>query len=373
MDEGAQSSRSNENSISAPPEKALSRIRIALKQEHPASPIPPLASDVPGDGKNTKTATMLEKENPRPETRKSLTGSRTWLAATLIVLLGALGYYLINSERKRDKREPERPGPNAQTETFPGLTHAGRNAQGCEEYTLDKDPSVILIRIPGDTFMMGSTEDDADPDEKPLTRVTLDSYFIGKYEITRAQFRRFCAKSGRVEPEPPPWATDENHPMVNVTWHDAMPSEEEKVILAYCEWAGLRLPTEAEWEFAARGPEGRKWPWGDVVPADSDRLANMDGIEDGYEFTAPKGSFPGGVGPFGTHDQAGNVWEWCSDWYAEKLPGGSVSKLWGPPSGSRRVVRGGGWSSSVRVLRGSNRNENTPISRFGFIGFRVAL
>ncbi len=279
---------------------------------------------------------------------------------------------------------------------FTGLTYAKKNAQGYDEYTLDKDPTVVLIRIPGGTFTMGSTASDADDDEKPLTKVTLSGYFLAKHETTQGQYGRFCKATSRTLPEAPSWASnrepDSNqqtqdplvrhdaHPVVNVSFEDAK---------AYCAWAGLALPTEAQWEYAARGPQGREWPWGDVSPETDRQRANIGGNgspgygdgRDGFIGTAPVGSFPRGVGPFGTLDQVGNVWEWCADWYGT-YPGGQVTNPTGPDTGPNptapdrgpnRVLRGGCWINTAGDLRGANRYRRLPSLRLVLVGFRPAL
>jgi formylglycine-generating enzyme required for sulfatase activity len=204
--------------------------------------------------------------------------------------------------------------------------------------------------------MIGSEDSDAYRDEKRVHRVTMSSFWMDGYEVTVEQFRRFCTETGRQFPEQPSW-NGENHPVVNVTWDDAN---------AYCEWAGERLPTEAEWEYAARGGlEGKKYPWGDSF--DSSK-ANRDGKEDGYEYTSPVGSFP--ANGYGLHDMAGNAREWCRDWYGDYSPG-SGSNPQGPASGDMRVLRGGSWDDIPKTLRVSCRDGNYPDSRSD-IGFRCA-
>ena len=246
-----------------------------------------------------------------------------------------------------------------------------KNAADYEEYRNLKDGSV-LIRIPGGSFEMGSN--DGDPDEKPVHRVTLSAYYIGKYEVTWKQYREFCRQAPHRLPvqviaglsEAP-----EDHSVNYVSWHDAS---------AYCKWAGLRLPTEAEWEYAARGKDGRKYPWGPELPDAGGRYrANGVGVEDGFAETAPVGSFgPGakapradGSSPFGALDLAGNVWEWCQDWHGE-YPAQAVMDPKGPDRADYCVLRGGSYLYVARDLRAAFRREGAPAGAHDGSGFRCA-
>ena len=185
-----------------------------------------------------------------------------------------------------------------------------------------------MIPIPAGEFVMGSNK--GENDDKPAHTVHLDAYEIGKYPVTVAQYRKFCTATGREMPDAPDWAWENDHPMVYVTWFDAE---------AYCRWAGGRLPTEAEWEKAARGTDGRTYPWGDTW--DKNKCANR---QLGLTSTVRVGSYPAGASPYGCMDMAGNVWEWCADWYDEDYyktsPSGNPE---GPSSGDSRVLRGGCW------------------------------
>ena len=194
---------------------------------------------------------------------------------------------------------------------------------------------------------MGSK--DGEGDEKMVHTVYLDKYYIGKYEVTVGQYKKFCEATGKTMPEQPEWNTGDNYPVVKVTWYDAK---------AYCDWAGLRLPTEAEWEKAARGTDGRTYPWGNIWDASK---CNIDGTGDAYEHTAPVGSYPAGASPYGVFDMAGNVWEWCNDWSVYGYYGDSPTKNpTGPASGDFRVSRGGSWFFPGNYSRVSCRNGKRP-------------
>jgi len=132
--------------------------------------------------------------------------------------------------------------------------------------------------------------------------VNLDGYWIYKYEVTVAQYRKFCNETGSNMPEAPSWGWQDDHPIVHVSWDNAT---------AYTQWAGVRLPTEAQWEKAARGTDGRAYPWGNEW--DATKCANSVGQR--LSSTKPIGSYPSDTSPYGALDMAGNVWEWCADWY----------------------------------------------------------
>jgi len=262
-----------------------------------------------------------------------------------------------------------------------------------------------LVYVPAGEFTMGSagSDGDADDDEKPQHKVYLDAYWIDRTEVTNAMFAQFVAAAGYktdaekagkgyvFNPTSKGWeetagadwqhprgpgsdlAGLDAHPVVQVSWNDAA---------AYCAWAGRRLPTEAEWEKAARGTDGRKFPWGNQTVAGdllnfADRNLDVDwadkNVDDGYQFTAPVGSYPKGASPYGALDMAGNVWEWAADWYDEKYYASSpVASPKGPDTGQYRVLRGGSWDYDQRFVRAASRNRNDPENRNDLIGFRCA-
>jgi formylglycine-generating enzyme required for sulfatase activity len=214
-----------------------------------------------------------------------------------------------------------------------------------------------MIPIPAGEFIMGS--DDGNYDEKPAHTVYLDSYEVGKYPVTVAQYRKFCEATGR---EPQRWCGlasgwKDNHPVAEVTWDDAA---------AYCKWAGGRLPTEAEWEKAARGTDGRKYPWGNTW--DKTKCANSE-LGSG---SAPVGSYPAGASPYGCMHMAGNVFEWCADRYDDSYYKACPSRNpEGPSSGICRVRRGGSWYNEVIYDRCAYRSHYDPDWYSVSNGFRL--
>lgn len=210
---------------------------------------------------------------------------------------------------------------------------------------------------------MGSNDSDAQDDEKPVHKVWLDGYWIGQTPVTNRQYQVYCHEKGFSK------GFDKNElefPVVEITWHDA--SE-------FCGWLteksgqNIRMPTEAEWEKAARGTDARKYPWGNENP--TCRLANYHGC---VGETSLVGNYPAGASPFGALDMAGNVWEWVADWYLQDYFRQSTYKNpQGPDSGIHRVFRGGSWGSNNIYLRVSSRQRANPGDSHITNGFRCLL
>jgi formylglycine-generating enzyme required for sulfatase activity len=262
---------------------------------------------------------------------------------------------------------------------------------------------MVMVYVPGGEFEMGTTEaglryarklckDVCGPlavavcqasafaDEEPAHRVTLDGFWIDRTEVTNGQYER-CVEAGACTPPTetgsytrvryygePAYA---DYPVVWVTWEQAA---------EYAAWAGARLPTEAEWEYAARSPESRIFPWGDTF--DGTRLNYCDAacaagpkdltVFDGFADTAPVGSFPAGVSWCGALDLAGNVREWVADGYG---PYAALEQLnpQGPATGDAYVPKGGSWLDRPDDVRGANRGANAPDYSEHKVGFRCAL
>ncbi|TQS74985.1 formylglycine-generating enzyme family protein [Ornithinibacillus gellani] len=276
-----------------------------------------------------------------------------------------------------------------------------------------------MVYIPGGSYLMGTNYKQGFPadGEGPIHKVEVKPFYIDVHTVTNKQFQTFIDATGYVteaerfgwsfvfhllvspetkkkvvqrvqqtpwwfvvegaywkQPEGPDSSIENrlDHPVVHVSWNDA---------LAYCEWAGKRLPTEAEWEFAARGGlEQKMYPWGDELTPDGEHYCNIwqgtfpneNTAEDGFIGTAPAKSFP--ENGFGLYNVAGNVWEWCSDWFATNIhKRGGKQNPQGPDTGKSRVMRGGSYLchySYCNRYRVAARTSNTPDSSTGNIGFR---
>jgi eukaryotic-like serine/threonine-protein kinase len=225
---------------------------------------------------------------------------------------------------------------------------------------------MVQVYVPGGSFVMGS--DTGRSEEQPAHTVMLSAYWIYQTEVTNAMYA-LCVEAGQCEA---PYhsdskthriyygnATYDNHPVIWIDWAKSN---------AYCAWAGRRLPTEAEWEYAARGDDERTYPWGDALPTCS--LTNQRGCTGD---TAAVGSYPDGASPFGVLDMAGNVAEWVSDWYGS-YPSGTVVDPQGPMSGEEYIMRGGSFILIVENLQATYRRGSFGITGYAYYdsGFRCA-
>lgn len=225
-----------------------------------------------------------------------------------------------------------------------------------------------MVLVPAGEFVMGAPEGVGEADERPEHRVRIDAFYLDKYEVTVARYDKFLEATGWMRPVN--WYQLElsevgDRPVVGVSWNDAQ---------KYCEWADRRLPTEAEWEYAARGTDGRRYPWGDAEP--DAKLANYARTWS-YDYYKKRleavGSREASKSPFGVYEMAGNVWEWVADWYDAKYYARSPEKNPpGPESGTLKVLRGGSWNFSTQYLRATVRLKYEPTAREADVGFRCA-
>lgn len=215
-----------------------------------------------------------------------------------------------------------------------------------------------MARVLKGDFTMGNNTGDAD--ERPEHTVTLENYWIDLYEVTNEQYAG-CVKEAKCRDNVKyDGFTDPRQPVVGVSWLDAA---------RYCEWAQKRLPTEAEWEKAARGDDGRDYPWGDELDC---TRANYR--ECGRNSTMPVGSYPNGKSPYGAFDMAGNAAEWVVDWYDPNYYSAQDQKVnpKGPDNGKYRVIRGGMWLRYAYQMESPDRAAQTPDTRNNSTGFRCA-
>jgi formylglycine-generating enzyme required for sulfatase activity len=237
-----------------------------------------------------------------------------------------------------------------------------------------KSVDMPFVLVPGGTFTMGAAN--GEEDERPVVPVSLQGFYMGTFEVTNAQFEKFDANHAKERGK---YSKAPETPVVNVTWDEAT---------GFCRWLSaregrtIRLPTEAEWEYAARGTDGRTYPWGSDAPETGKTFRANFGEgksertwgRDGYPHTAPVGSFANFASPFGCQDLAGNVWEWCADWYgpypASARP---VVSPTGSASGTERVLRGGSWYHDAASLRCANRWSRKPSVKSSVTGFRCVV
>ena len=262
----------------------------------------------------------------------------------------------------------------------PEWTPEGKHIAGERAKMSVKDE---MVRIPGGWFMMGSTRKAdrmARRPEFPQRRVSLDAYEIDKYEVSALQFLRFVvATDGQPLID---WKYDggnfqesmAHHPVMHVTWFEAD---------AYCRWAGKRLPTEAEWEKAARGEDGRIYPWGNASAGLSRANFGRRGLSGPvrarperlqlYPPIIAVDKYENATSPYGVHQMAGNVAEWVADWYEPRYYRGAPDRNpTGPEKGTHKVFRGGGWIDSTPMVRAAQRNGTDPKTRMNWLGFRCA-
>jgi serine/threonine-protein kinase len=243
------------------------------------------------------------------------------------------------------------------------------------------EDGMVMVYVPAGEFQMGKA--DGYGDEAPVHTVYVDGFWIDQTEVTNEQFAAFLNEQGNQEEGGMPWLnTDDEgclieeaggeygpkggyteHPVVQVRWHGAA---------AYCEWAGARLPTEAEAEYAARGPESREFPWGDEF--DCSLCNSWKAGCDGYDRTAPVGSYPDGASWCGALDMVANVAEWVADWYHPEYYAESPSENpTGPSSGIFRVLRAGSWYLPEHAATArAYRVNDLPGSTYDYLGFRCA-
>lgn len=303
--------------------------------------------------------------------------------AAVVLIAGVIFAINIYQERKRYKNPTAKRGYTSQR-----TTNSASPVTQAKEIR-SKTTNIEMVLIPAGEFVMGSTKYN---NEEPVHKVYIDTFYIDKNEITNAEYEKFdpSHKSKRDK-----YSDGDNDPVVYVSWWDAIKycnwrSQKEGLESCYkestgeCDFTnnGYRLPTEAEWEKAARGTDGRKYPWGNSEPngrqcnfadKNTDYYWSDRNVNDGYECTSPVGKYEAGKSPYGLYDMAGNVYEWCNDWYDKGYYEDSPHRNpKGPGTGKYRVLRGGSWSYYPVNLRAAYRIRLTPDYRYSDYGFRCA-
>lgn len=329
--------------------------------------------------------------DPAP-TRSNKTG---WvIGGSIVIALGAAGLLLLGGKHEAPTALPEASSAASASTAPRGLVPAPPASEAAPPASCPDE----MVAIPAGQFFMGSDAKDAGDNEKPSHNVTLGGLCMDLYEVSSKKYRA-CSDEGKCRRAPTEveWpkitpadralysplctgadASKLDHPITCVTWEMAD---------NYCKVHGKRLPTEAEWEFATRGPDGRIYPWGDDPPTtahlnacDAQCLAwgkahhvDLKALEkgdDGFATTAPVGSFPAGRSRFGPYDVVGNVWEWVADWDGKYQPEPARNPT-GPVSGERKVIRGGAWNAGFESwLHPSFRYAQVPSAQSYGIGFR---
>jgi len=291
------------------------------------------------------------------------------------------------------KVSPESPNVLAFQEQIDGIVLPSplpSSSRNFRDYLKDGSLGPEMVWIPGGSFRMGDIQGGGSLNEKPVHRVTISRFAMGKYEVTVGEFKKFVKSTGyKTDAEKggscwtwqngwkkvkganwrnPRFEQNDRHPVVCVSWNDAV---------AYSKWLSkqtgknYRLPTESEWEYAARGGTKTKYWWGNKIGKNKANCWNSD-CKDKFEYTASVGSFS--LNPYGINDTVGNVWEWCLDKYHENYKGAPIDgSAWERGGEAYRVLRGGSWDDNPANVRTANRGRGTSGNRNDSCGFRVAF
>ncbi|MGH2524547.1 MAG: SUMF1/EgtB/PvdO family nonheme iron enzyme, partial [Anaerolineales bacterium] len=338
----------------------------------------------------------IELRRPQPASRPSIFNVRIFAASGLVLLVGLVGWWLIQSQDGSGKQIATQtavarlllptgtpppsvaplptvtPTPAIPTPTrTPPASPSASPTLGLGATAISPVDGMIYVYVPAGEFLMGSSissDVNAVRDEKPQHSVFVDAFWIDRTEVTNAMYA-LCVQAGECQPPHQPssltrshYYTDTqyaNYPVIYVSWYEAR---------TYCKWTGRRLPTEAEWEKAARSSDGRIYPWGGAIPDPS--LLNFDWrIGDTIEV----GRYASGASPFSALDMAGNAREWVADWYRnDYYLTAPATNPTGPESGAFKVFRGGSWEDASWLVRAATRGLGKPDEWFPTVGFRCA-
>jgi len=317
---------------------------------------------------------VMKKTQPVVRQKRSIP-TWGWVLGAVVLVGGGIGLALLTgtpSPPPVTSAFTATPTQSMSTTPLPSPTEEGLG----DTWTRPAD-GMVMVYVPAGEFEMGSTEGESD--EQPVHIVALDGFWIDRTEVTNAQYER-CVADGHCSL--PGWRishtrdlyygnnTYADYPVIYVRWTQA---------INYCAWAGARLLTEAEWEYAARGPQEFIYPWG--AEFDGTRLNYCDAncefdwadktVDDGYADTAPVGSYPGGASWCGALDMAGNVWEWVADWYGD-YPSGVQTNPLGPATGDHKVLRGASWNDDSSGVYCAVRLKHGTVYGSDHVGFRCA-
>lgn len=343
-------SHEQSGNMSAPKSEAISQAKSGLAPTgHASGLVYPVAQEARPP--STTTPPLAPSETPLPSS----------LASVMSTPLSSHGSHQLFPENTHDYRSGSSPQVGSLGTLSPRPTSAGGTTLPPDITTRDRAEMVLISE---GYFIMGTHDE---PNANPPKRCYLRSYYVDRYPVTNAGYERFVRETGH--PAPKHWLLPEEnggryfspdltlHPVVYVSYHDA---------LAYCRWAGKRLPTEAEWEKAARGTDSRLYPWGSEW---MEHVANF-----GTSSTCPAPSHAKGKSPYGVCDTLGNVWEWVADWYAaDSYQREDETSPTGPKNGKYRVIRGGGYTDPPRTVRVTTRNFRPPHLVGVAVGFRCVM
>jgi formylglycine-generating enzyme required for sulfatase activity len=247
-------------------------------------------------------------------------------------------------------------------ECQPTIKYVTADKKVFRNYLKDGSLGPEMVWIPAGSFLMGNIQGGGDDEEHPVHQVSVEKFAMGRYEITFAEYDKFAQATGREKPDDRGWGRG-NRPVIYVSWHD---------VKAYADWLSqqtgqnYRLPTEAEWEYAARAGTNTKYWWGNEIGANKANCSKKY-CKDNFKYTAPVGSFM--ANPFGLHDTAGNVWEWTCSEYEKPYQGKEKRCV---SNASLFALRGGSWLDYAWGSRAADRDGGEPSFRFGNLGVRLA-